>query len=252
MSRPPLPAGYVTERERGAWIVALPFALGAVRELVRVHGTLYAAAAAQPDAMAFRGRGAAYRIVIADAGVVVRHYRRGGAMAAVLGDRYLQLGATRPSRELEASAQARARGVPTPEVVCTVTYATTPFYRGDIATRWIPDSRDLAEAVLGPSRAGDVAREAAWRAAGALLRRAFDGGVEHADLNMRNILIAGGDSQALLLDLDRARVHDGPLPEPVRRRLLGRLHRSRRKLEAQLGNTTTDGELLAFEAGLAS
>ena len=174
MSRPAPPAGYVMVRERGVSIVALPFALQPVKTLVAEHGTLYTAAAAMPEARAFRGRGDAFRVVVDGADIVVRHYRRGGAVARLLGDRYVRLGAVRPARELAASSAARTRGVPTPEIVCTVTYGHGAFYRADIATRYVPDSRDLAEMVLGEARVGDVGREAAWRAAGALLRRAFD------------------------------------------------------------------------------
>jgi 3-deoxy-D-manno-octulosonic acid kinase len=232
-----LPAGYVTRRERGAEFVALPSVMEAVVAAVREAGSLHAWAAGQPGARGLAGRGTAWAVQGSDGAWVVRHYRRGGLLAGVLGDRYLALGRRRPVRELAASAAARALGVPTPEVVAAVVYPGGPAYRAELATRLVPDGADLAETVLGPGRGGQAERLAAWRAAASLLRRAFDAGVVHADLNMRNILVARGDGgpEAWLLDLDRARVLAGPVGRAGRRRMLQRLDRSRRKLEAAWG-----------------
>jgi 3-deoxy-D-manno-octulosonic acid kinase len=222
-------------------------------------------AAAQPGARAFEGRGAAYAVHGAGAGWVVRHYRRGGSVAWILGDRYVRIGALRPLRELHASVLARDRGVATPEIVAAVVYPSGAFYRADLVTRLIPDSADLADTALGTARAGPAARIASWHAAGALLRGAFAAGIRHADLNLRNILIRRRDgavaetaaaahpdgSRAVLLDLDRAEVRDGAVPAGARAAMLRRLHRSRRKLERALGTTTSVAELTAFEQGLA-
>lgn len=232
-----LPAGYARGRERGAEIVALPSVIEAVCAAVRSSGSLYAWASAQAGAQAFTGRGAAYAIKGADGAWVVRHFRRGGLVARALGDRYLRLGVARPLGELHASAAARARGVATPEVVAAVIYPAGPLYRADIATRLVPDAADLADTVMGPDRGDREERMAAWRAAGTLLKQAFDAGVVHADLNLRNILVQpGADGPvAYLLDLDRAVVRDGAVGEAERRRMLHRLHRSRRKLERAYG-----------------
>ena len=246
-------AGYAIERERGALVVALPSVMGEVVSLVHEHGTLYAAAAARPDAQSFTGRGAAYRMTLAGEDCVVRHYRRGGAVARVLYDEYVRAGEPRPLRELHASIAARSRGVDTPEVTAAVAYLAGPLYRADLATRFIGGSRDLAAVTFEADDAeNDAGRSAAWHAAGALLRRAFAAGVEHADLNLRNILIAGpADApQALLLDLDRAAVRNRAVSGAARSAMLARLHRSRSKLERLTGRTTGDAALAAFEAGL--
>jgi 3-deoxy-D-manno-octulosonic acid kinase len=244
-----------------------------VMSMLRQHGTLYAAAAARPDAQAFTGRGAAYRLKHPGGDWVVRHYRRGGAVAHVLHDEYLRAGEPRPLRELHASIKARARGVDTPEVVAAIAYLSGPLYRADLATRFIADSRDLAAVLFGADRAdgrsgepgesldrsgepqdGEASiRAAAWHATGALLRSAFAAGIEHADLNLRNILIAGpaGAPRALLLDLDRAVVHERPVSTAARSSMLGRLHRSRQKLERRAAQQTDGAGLAALEAGLA-
>jgi 3-deoxy-D-manno-octulosonic acid kinase len=248
VSRPALPAGYVTGRERGADVVALPSVFQPVLHGIAQFGTLHDAAAADPDARAFTGRGTAYHVRLGDEDAVVRHYQRGGVVARMLHDSYLAAGQARPLRELAASCAARERGVDTPEVLALATYPAAPFYRADIATRYISDSRDLAACVLGETRADRAGRLAAWTAAGTLLRTAFAAGVEHADLNMRNILIADVPRpRALLLDLDRAVVHTRATGGAARDRMIARLHRSRRKLESQLGTVTDPAEIAAFE-----
>jgi hypothetical protein len=116
----------------------------------------------------------------------------------------------------------------------------------------VPDSADLAESVLGAGRLDAAGRTEAWHAAGRLLRDAFAAGIEHADLNLRNILVVrtAAGARALLLDLDRAAVRPRALERGTRDAMLRRLHRSRRKLEGALGRLTSDMELSAFEAGL--
>jgi len=245
---PAVPAGYAIERERGAVVVALPSVLEDVLSRIRTSGTLYDAAASA-GGRAFTGRGAAYRLTLPDADSVVRHYRRGGMVARVLTDSYLSVGAPRTLHDLSASITACTRGVATPEVVAAVVYPAGLFYRADIATRYIPDGRDLAEVVLGETRGHAEARIAAWRATGVLLSRVFAAGVEHADLNMRNILITA--ERAWLLDLDRAVVHEREVSDVARSRMLARLERSRRKIEAATGRAADTEELAAFTEGLS-
>jgi 3-deoxy-D-manno-octulosonic acid kinase len=246
-------AGYVTERERGALVVALPSVMEDVLTCVRQHGTLYDAAASMPDAEEYTGRGAAWRMTRPDGDWLVRHYRRGGAIAMVLRDEYLRAGEPRPLRELHASIAARARGVATPEVMAAILYLSGPLYRADLATRFVVGSRDLAAVTLGRSRADADTCVEAWRATGALLRSVFAAGIEHADLNLRNILIAGEPRtpHALLLDLDRAVIHESAVSVATRSAMLARLHRSRLKLEAAARQQTSRGELEALEEGLA-
>jgi 3-deoxy-D-manno-octulosonic acid kinase len=250
-SRRSPPAGYVTGRERGARVVALPSVFEDVVRAVREHGTLHEAAAAQPAGASFSGRGAAHLMKLGGEQAVVRHYRRGGAMAGVLGDRYLRAGRPRPARELEASVGARLRGVATPEVLATVTYAAAAWYRADIATRYVPATRDLATAVLSEARADAAARLRLWRAAGDLLGHAFNAGVEHPDLNLRNVLVSD-DARAFLIDLDRALVRDRPVSGAARAAMVERLHRSRRKLETRYGSKASAEELAAFDEAVGA
>jgi 3-deoxy-D-manno-octulosonic acid kinase len=247
-----LPAGYARDRERGADVVALPAVMEAVLHCIAEAGTLHAWAAQRPDAVALQGRGAAHRVDLAGASCVVRHYRRGGLIGRFVADTYLRAGEPRPLRELRASCDVRAAGVPTPQVIAAVIYPNGPVYRADLATLHVPHGADLAAATWGDAAWPRDDRIAAWHATGRLLRRVFHAGVRHPDLNLRNIFVTrcGGVVDALLLDLDRAAVD-----EPDGRAdaaMLARFHRSRARLEA-LHHTAADAALLrALDDGLAA
>ncbi len=252
-----LPAGFHIEPVDGALVLARADVAAAACGAVAAAGTLFAAALRAPDhARIDSGRGALAVAAFAGARWVVRHARRGGAVARLLRDRYLRAGEPRPFRELALSRRLAARGVPTPEVVAAVVYDAGPwFVRGDVATLLVPDSVDLAAIVFGAeAEAGGAARRgeawaaAACEAAGALVRRAHEEGLVHPDLNVRNILIQAEPSpRALLLDLDgcalRARLSGGE-----RGRMLRRFERSWRKHERRAGRPR-EAELAAFRRG---
>lgn len=196
--------------------------------LLHEHGTLYHAALRQPRIGELRGRGVAIVAELAGGACVVRHYHRGGAMAGVLGDKYPRGGRNRVLRELQASEVARARGVPTPEVRCGAWYEHGVFRRFDIATSYIPDSRDLAHVLFGDAAAAD----AAVSATADLIRALLHAGLIHNDLNLKNILIT--EERAYILDLDRCHIADQVSPVQARA-MRDRFFRSLIKWETQAG-----------------
>lgn len=240
-----------------ARIVAEPPVRDVLESWVREHGTLAAAAAAQPRVKTLTGRGEVH-VVPAPVGGgrwAIRHYHRGGAVAPLLGDRYLRLGTPRPDRELAMGRALDAAGVPTPRHIGGAVYRHGVWYRGDLVTEYVPDSRDLAAVLFGGASPFDPA--AAMRAAGSLVRRLHDGGVVHRDLNLKNILIAGpergasgdgGSIRALILDLDRASVR-GRVGERARRRMLDRFWRSARKWEGRTERVLEPVLRRAFDHG---
>lgn len=246
-----VPPGYDIARIGRARVVALDSVLDTVADLVRTAGSIQGWAARSPEAKAMAGRGVSWAFMVAGEHWVVRHYRRGGAMARLLRDRYLKLGATRPARELRASVAARARGIATPEVVGYAVYPAGTHYRADIVTRWIRGAEDLAAVTWGPDARTVAERAAAWGATGTVLASAFSNGLRHPDLNLRNILVSGDRTgpDAWLIDLDRCRVCDR-LPEGERRLMLERFHRSRRKLERRFSRPVDAASLAAFHQGL--
>jgi len=205
-----LPAGYLPIRTPGASGFVWSEAADAVEEALAIHGTLRRWASGQEGAVRFAGRGTVTAFKAPAPGPdhrtrwVVRPYLRGGAVARLLRDRYLRVGATRPHRELTASAAARARGIPTPAVVAGAVYRAGPFhYRADLVTELVPDGVDLAEALRRGDDAGPL-----LDATDVLLAGAASAGFFHPDLNAKNVVIRNEPAGlvAYLIDLDRCRV----------------------------------------------
>ena len=166
------------------------------------------------------GRGAAWRIELAGAPCVLRHFRRGGMVARVLGDRYLWNGPerTRAFAEFTLLDELTRRNLNVPAPVAARYQRRGVHYRADLITRCIEPAQTLAErwrsqgldAVLA-GRIGSAIAE--FHAAGAC----------HADLNAHNVLI---DARAIwLIDWDR-----GALRSPARSWQLGNMARLRRSL----------------------
>lgn len=249
-----LPAGVERVEGPNAWGFAAPEARAWVSHVLARGATLSAAAAAQPDVIELKGRGPVHAVPEPGGGRwVVRPYRRGGAVAApLLGDRHLRLGRPRPVAEALASAEVEARGLPTPRVLAGAIYPRGAFYRADIVTRYIPAARDLAAALFG----GEAGRSDPWpllEAAARLIGRAARAGIEHRDLNARNILLAGeGEAPvAMLLDLDRCRVSPRGV-EVTPWKMLRRLERSLRKIARARGRTLAAADLARLREAVLS
>jgi 3-deoxy-D-manno-octulosonic acid kinase len=90
---------------------------------------------------------------------------------------------------------------------------------------------------------------AAARRAGEAVGRLHAAGIDHADLNLGNVLVSmpGAATAAHVIDLDQARVVDAPLGWRARRRNLRRLRRSWRRV--MHGAPIPPGVYAAFRAG---
>jgi 3-deoxy-D-manno-octulosonic acid kinase len=158
---------------------------------------------------------------------VLRHYRRGGAIARVLDDRYLYTGAerTRGFREWRLLRELAALGLPVPRPVAARYRRDGPFYRADLLTVELPSRTTLAQALaLAPL---PMLR---WSDIGRGIGRFHAHGVRHADLNAHNIVL-GVASGIHLLDFDRGRiVARGAWEDAV----LARLERSLVKVTQEL------------------
>lgn len=252
MSTITLPPGHAAALVGHAIVAGPESHLADASARVAAHHTLFRWAEREATATLRSNRGAAHVATLAGTPAVVRHARRGGALARLLEDRYVRSGQPRPIEELSLSAALRALDIDTPRVLAAAVYpAGALFYRGDVATEHIPDSADLADRLFTP---GDVDPVEAARAAGRLVRRLHDRRVVHPDLNLRNILIqrAGAALRPWIIDLDRCRIV-ATLDAPARRGMLARLDRSWTKLEAE-HQTPQPAALSAFheayEAGI--
>ncbi|NIQ58800.1 MAG: hypothetical protein GWM92_05105, partial [Gemmatimonadetes bacterium] len=210
--------------------------------------TLHAWAAAQPDYATFAGRGEVRAVPAPAPGPdrrerwAVRHYRRGGAMAGHLDDRYLRLGRYRPFRELTASVAVRERGVPTPAVMAGAAYLDGIYYRADLVTEVVPTARTLADTLHATD--GTRGWLEAMGAAGSLIERLGSSGVYHVDLNAHNIVFEEADlGRPWVLDLDRVKLSSRSSPG-AEERMRARLTRSIVKVGTPTGERLGDREVL--------
>lgn len=156
---------------------------------------------------------------------VLRHYRRGGAMAAWLGDRYLWRGRDRSRgfAEFRLLQKLHALGLPVPRAVAARCQPAGLYYTADLMTLCIAHAQTLAQHVVNDSFDAELASRV-----GALIARFHRRGVFHADLNAHNVLMNA--SGIYLIDFDH-----GTLRSPARgwqQANLARLRRSLVKLGA--------------------
>lgn len=168
---------------------------------------------------------------------VLRHYRRGGMVARLMGDRYLWPGAdhTRSFMEFRLLARIAALGLPSAVPVACRYRRHGLFYEADLITRRIADAQTLAQCLAAGRLDGEMAE-----LVGALVARFHRAGIWHADLNAHNVLVT--DDALYLIDFDRGR-----LREPAESWQQANLQRLRRSL-VKLG-AAAQGEA-AFEETL--
>ncbi|HAA45538.1 MAG: 3-deoxy-D-manno-octulosonic-acid kinase [Halomonas sp. 54_146] len=150
---------------------------------------------------------------------VLRPYRRGGMAAKVSQQRYLWTGAerTRAFRELRLTATLFEQGLPVPRPVasCVTRYGLT--YEAALITVRIASAKALAELLIN-----ELADDALLQQVGMMIRRFHQAGLDHVDLNARNILVDLSGAP-WLIDLDRCRLRD---PGKWQANNLARLERS--------------------------
>jgi len=172
------------------------------------------------------GRGVAWRIATNQGTVIVRRYRRGGAMRW-LGESYFGF-RPRPFREFRVLLRARRRGLPVPDAIAAVVERRFGVvYRGHLLMREIGDSLPVLDFLRRHPDLDVVPLLARG------LRELHDAGLRHPDLNRGNVLVVIRSYCVSLayVDLDRARLDDRPLGISARRRSLRRLRRSAAKLD---------------------
>ena len=246
-----LPRGY--QRLQGI----APLAVSHDRFVQSLHtilatGTLFDWAAAHPERREYRGRGPVYSAPLPNDGtrVVVRHARRGGWLAPILGDVYLP--PTPAASELVIAAILARAGVPTPPMVGYATYrALGVLRRLDVVTVEV-NGLDLAATLAREPEA--AARPGIVHAVARLLAALLNAGAWHQDLNAKNILIAttdAGDRHGVLLDVDRVRFVPAGDPH-MRRANLERLRRSMDKYRERGEPALNIAEFAEIEALVGS
>ena len=196
------------------------------------------------------GRGQAHRVRLQGREAVLRHYRRGGAMARISKDRFAPQ-ATAQSRAMAEYSLLRlmhAWGLPVPEPVAARQVRHAWGYGADILVAMIPQTRNvvqaLAQAPLPP---------AAWQALGRAIRQLHDHQVFHSDLNAHNLLI-DDQQHAWVIDFDKCGLRCGNEWKAAN---LQRLLRSLRKEQQRCAPFHWDESqwpllLAGYEAGAAT
>ncbi|MGE4532415.1 3-deoxy-D-manno-octulosonic acid kinase [Halomonas sp.] len=156
---------------------------------------------------------------------VLRPYHRGGLVARLSERRYLWTGleCTRAFRELRLTAELLDQGLPVPRPVAAGITRHGLTYEAALITVRLPGARALASLLENGQADDDLLRRV-----GATIRRFHDAGLDHVDLNARNLLV-DNDGRVWLIDLDRCRLRpDGSW----KARNLERLGRSLEKFGA--------------------
>ncbi|MDR9438272.1 MAG: 3-deoxy-D-manno-octulosonic acid kinase [Halomonas sp.] len=133
---------------------------------------------------------------------VLRPYRRGGLIARLSDDRYLWTGLerSRAFRECRLTAKLFDLGLPVPRPVAARVTRRGLTYQATLITERIPGARALADLLQR-----DEAGSALLAHVGATIRRFHDAGLDHVDLNARNLLV-DPQGEVWLIDLDRCRL----------------------------------------------
>lgn len=169
------------------------------------------------------GRGGAWYVDAPFAGMVLRHYLRGGLAARLSRDRYVWQGEdrVRSFAEFRLTAALHRQGLPVALPLAASYRRQGASYSAAILLERLHDVRTFAHCV-----AQDPAK-APWEAAGRMIARFHLAGLDHADLNAHNLLFDAA-GHGWLIDFDRSR-----LRKPARtwrRNNLARLLRSLQKL----------------------
>jgi 3-deoxy-D-manno-octulosonic acid kinase len=171
-----------------------------------------------------RGRKAAWFLKYGQQDLVLRHYWRGGMVGRFIKDLFLRSGVpnSRAMREFSLLRWMHDQGLSVPRPVAARFRAAGLFYRADLLMQMIPDARPLADMLSDRALS-----EAEWMKVGAVIARMHRLGVDHSDLNCRNILF-DRTGKFWLIDFDKcARRSRGAWPKHNLDRLERSFHKEK-------------------------
>lgn len=147
------------------------------------------------------GRGQAQFLHIAGHDLVLRPYRRGGLISRINTRFYLRLGAgrSRAFREYDLLDWMRGKGLCVPRPVAAQFIPAGPVYRAALITERIAGASPLADLLRD-----NGLQSALWQKIGKTVAKMHALGVDHTDLNCRNILL-DAQQQVWLIDFDKCR-----------------------------------------------
>ncbi|RKF22146.1 3-deoxy-D-manno-octulosonic acid kinase [Alginatibacterium sediminis] len=132
----------------------------------------------------------------------LRHYHRGGMAAKISEDQYLYLGArkSRAYQELKLLLRLQELGLNAPRPIAARIVRNGIYYRADLITEKIPKAQDLAQRLYAQALPQKV-----WQDIAATVAQFHNHGVNHPDLNLRNIMLDANE-QVWLIDFDRGTI----------------------------------------------
>ena len=178
---------------------------------------------ARADDPAPKGRGQAWFVEGEYGAAVLKHYRRGGAMARLSRASYLWLGESRVRSFAEFSRLRRLRrlGLPVPAPLAASYRRRGLTYRAALLVERIRPAVSFTDRVI------ELGAGAPWERVGTAIGRCHARGAHHADLNGHNVLLDGGGS-AWVIDWDKGSI-ESTGPGDWCAGVLDRLERSLRK-----------------------
>lgn len=137
--------------------------------------------------------------------MVVRRYSHGGLLGGIT--KTLYLSGARSFQELALTEEIRACGIPTIQPIGAIHQPLfPPFYRAYLLSLEIPHALNLIEYFERlsslPRRESIRLKRETVRKSGRLLGEFHQAGFYHADLQLKNLLVAG--DKVLLIDFDRS------------------------------------------------
>lgn len=137
--------------------------------------------------------------------MVLKHYYRGGAVAALLKDRYFgfNIENTRAFKEWRLLKKMHGLELPVPEAVAAHVNRRLFFYQADLITRKIENSRTLSDILS--TECFDAGQ---WKKIGTCIKLFHQHDIYHADLNARNILL-NEVGHVYLIDFDNSYIRRG-------------------------------------------
>jgi len=154
--------------------------------------------------------------------VVIKYYRRGGAIRHLIKKRYLKCGKTRCQIEYELLQKVRSLGINAPEPIAFA-YRGRLFYQCWLVTREIQDHQTLAQLSRSNEEQARMALKGVIKQVSMLIKNK----ILHADLHPGNVIV-DNQNQVYLLDFDKGGVFPGD-KNALKTRYLSRWNRAIQK-----------------------
>jgi 3-deoxy-D-manno-octulosonic acid kinase len=155
-----------------------------------------------------QGRGTVYFFALSNKQLVLRHYKRGGAVAKISDDKFIfcNISSSRCYAELEVLQHLRNNKVNVPNPIAGKITRKGMFYTADIITEVISDTVELHEVLQSSALLPQT-----WQAIGSEIKKMHNAQVFHGDINVKNILLNEQRSKSIihLLDFDKCTIKQG-------------------------------------------